>query len=93
MPNKAWKELNVLDKAIRRARPVGMDQGDLLTIRRIAGFELFNNRPYHNHENWSDGYVVEGQGIKVSKEDLDDAVYAWCAAYREAQEADDDSGK
>ena len=84
MPNKIWEDLNELDRAIRSARPVGMEVGDLLTITRIAGFELFNTRPYHNYETWSDGYVVEGQGVKVQREDLDDAVNAWCAEYKKA---------
>ena len=66
------------DQAIRRLpipEVMGMFDGTVLTIEFIRGFELFNTRPYHNYENWSDGYRIKTHnGIVVQAEDLDDAL-------------------
>jgi hypothetical protein len=43
-------------------------------IEKICGFELFNTRPYHNYENWSDGYRITSGNIVAEAEDLDDAI-------------------
>ena len=87
MPNKNWDMLNSVDQAIRRALPVGMEDRVHLTIELISGFELFNTRPYHNYETWSDGYRVKGKDIVVEAEDLDDAVALWIAKYNEKRGA------
>lgn len=80
MSNKSQEKLNVLDKLIRKNVETGMNQGVLLTIEFIGGFELFNTRPYHNYETWSQGYRITGEGISVESEDLDDALNAWVKA-------------
>jgi hypothetical protein len=78
MPNKPFDKLNELDKKLRHISPPGMVCGPQIIITKFCGFELFNTRPYHNYENFSDGYRVEGFGIKVESEDLDDAVNLFC---------------
>jgi len=77
MSNKSFDSLNVLDQKLRRAFPVGMDTPSVrVTIELLNGFELFNTRPYHNYETWSDGYRVTDKisGISCESEDLDDAI-------------------
>lgn len=74
MPNKPFNRLNELDQKLRRIKPITMADGTKLTIRMICGFEMFNTRPYHNYETWSDGYEVEDDEIRVKAEDLDDAI-------------------
>jgi hypothetical protein len=59
--DKPFKALNVLDQELRRANGIGMEEGTKLIIKRICGFELFNTRPYHNYESWSDGYNIIGR--------------------------------
>jgi hypothetical protein len=81
MSDKPWGKLNELDKALRRAFPVGMSkdqQGARCRIEMISGFELFNTRPYHNYETFSSGYRVSlpDGSFTASKEDLDDAIQA-----------------
>lgn len=75
MSNKAKQDLNELDRILRELKPVDTSDKTKLTISMVNGFELHNSRPYHNYENWADGYIVEDEEIKVSAEDLDDAVY------------------
>ncbi len=77
MSDKPFDRLNPLDKRIRRAAHCGMDMGVIATIEFFSGFELFNTRPYHNYETWSQGYRVKGRGVEVEREDLDDAVEEW----------------
>lgn len=77
MSDKKWSEVSPLDKTIRRAARCGMTEGVVVTIEFFSGFELFNTRPYHNYETWSQGYRVEGKGVKVEREDLDDAINEW----------------
>jgi hypothetical protein len=74
--NKDWNMLWEADRQIRELKPVGMCDGKKvkLTIELINGFELFNTRPYHNYETWSDGYRVSDGTITVEAEDLDDAI-------------------
>lgn len=86
MPNKNWDKLNELDQIIRRTCPVGMNDGVHVTIEMFSGFELFNTRPYHNYETWSDGYRVTGKGVTVKAEDLDDAVRQWAAKVKESKD-------
>ena len=64
MPNKWWHQLNGLDVDLRLSSPVGMEQGIKQVIIRQCGFELYNTRPYHNYENWSDGYLIIGRRDK-----------------------------
>lgn len=77
MSNKPFKDLNELDRLIRSTMKVGMEEGTLMTIEFISGFEKFNTRPYHNYETWGQGYRVSGRDVTVEREDLDDAVKAW----------------
>lgn len=77
MSNKPHNKLNVLDQMIRAVARCGMDEGVVVTIEFISGFELFNTRPYHNYETWSQGYRVTGRGVTVQREDLDDAIKLW----------------
>ena len=82
MSNKPWSRLNEIDRGIRGAARCGMEVGVIMTIEFISGFELFNTRPYHNYETWSQGYRVTGRGVVVQSEDLDDAVTAWAGKVR-----------
>lgn len=58
--------LEPLDRRLREALPPpnGFEgksaSGIQVRIDKVCGFELFNTRPYHNHETWSDGYEVVG---------------------------------
>ena len=81
MTNKGWPKITTLDAQLRRAFPCGMFTGTKVKIEMVNGFEMFNTRPYHNYETWSDGYRVtvysqtDGQQVtKAEAEDLDDAV-------------------
>lgn len=80
MSNKPFNKLNELDQKLRRVKPVtGWDDNyTKVTIEMINGFELFNTRPYHNYETWSDGYRVSDGKITVQAEDLDDAIDLFC---------------
>lgn len=80
MSDKPHAELNELDRMLRKAKPVvGMAPDHTqLTIEKVCGFELFNTRPYHNYETWSDGYRIRDGEIQVQAEDLDDAVRLYC---------------
>lgn len=79
MSDKPASKLNELDLLIRRTIKAGMDEGTLLTIEFVAGFEKFNTRPYHNYETWGQGYRISGKGITLEREDLDDALKDWAA--------------
>ena len=88
MSNKVTSKLNPLDLLIRRTARCGMTDGTVMTINFVSGFESFNTRPYHNYETWGQGYNVQGLGVRVAKEDLDDAVQEWArlvTAKREGQ--------
>jgi hypothetical protein len=73
------KVIDPLDKLIRRTARCGMTDGTVMRIEFVSGFELFNTRPYHNYETWSQGYHVSGLGVFAKAEDLDDAIKAWAA--------------
>ncbi len=82
MSDKPYSRLNDLDQILRDCFPVKGFCSDhvQVTIEKICGFELFNTRPYHNYESWSDGYrIFLGDGsdkkIFVEAEDLDTAIY------------------
>ena len=78
MSDKPHDKLWEADRLLRQAWPAGMNDGVHVTIKLISGFELFNTRPYHNYETWSNGWVVEDEnGVKAQREDLDDAVNAY----------------
>jgi hypothetical protein len=72
MPNKP--KLHPFDEQLRQCFPIGMLTGTQIVIRKVIGFELFNTRPYHNYETWSDGYEVTDGKYLVRAEDLDDAM-------------------
>ena len=80
MSNKNFHHLTAIDKALRKRFPVGMrDAVDCtITIQKRTGFEQFNTRPYHNYENWSDGYYIKYEDdkceIHARGEDFDDAI-------------------
>lgn len=61
MPDKNWNRLNPIDLDLRIVNHVGMEDGIKQLIIRQCGFELYNTRPYHNYETWSDGWIVFGR--------------------------------
>ena len=63
-------------KAACTTTAIGTEIGAGL-ITMVNGFELFNTRPYHNYETWSDGYRITDGITTVEREDLDDAVRAF----------------
>jgi hypothetical protein len=77
MSNKSFNLLNEIDRKLRTHFPVGMNTPNVrLKIELLNGFEIFQTRPYHNLETWSDGYLLTDTetGVNFSAEDLDDAV-------------------
>lgn len=74
MPDKPFAQLGEIDRDLRRALPPSERTGVQVTIEKLCGFELFNTRPYHNYETFSDGYRVYDDEVDVRAEDLDDAV-------------------
>lgn len=80
MSNKPFAKLNALDQLVRQTARCGMTEGTVMVIEYISGFELFNTRPYHNYETWSQGWRVHGLGVWIEREDLDEAVAAWAKA-------------
>lgn len=60
MSDKRFQMLDPLDQRLRRELPVCDSSGIQVRIEKVLGFELFNTRPYHNYETWSDGYRVVG---------------------------------
>jgi hypothetical protein len=96
MSNKAHSKLSPTDRIIRdtitatRNRGIMGEDGTLVKIAFISGFEKFNTRPYHNYETWGDGYRVEGRGVAVEREDLDEAIAAWSLAVWERWTAEGD---
>lgn len=100
MSDKSFTVLTKQDQLLRQCHPVvGFCTNHVqCVIEKVCGFELFNTRPYHNYETWSDGYKVratEESGImdvrhgrdgtrllEVSAEDLDDAIAAYAEAVR-----------
>lgn len=89
MSNRNFNTLNEIDRKLRTHFPVGMDTPEVrVKIELLNGFEIFQTRPYHNLETWSDGYLLTDTetGVKYSSEDLDDAVDGFIKAvntYRE----------
>ncbi len=80
MSNKDFNKLNTLDRKLRMHFQAGEDTPNIrVTIELINGFELFNTRPYHNYESWSDGYRIKDTetGVIYESEDLDDAIYGF----------------
>jgi hypothetical protein len=80
MSDKPFNKLCDVDKRIRMLFPTMMWDNDetICTIEFFGGFEFFNSRPYHNYENWSEGYRIKADkrfgNIAVTSEDLDDAL-------------------
>ena len=78
------------DLLIRRAFLAGPNNTSsrytvLATIEVIGGFEAFNTVPYHNYENWGQGYRGTALGISVIAEYLDDALGRWQLAYEKTE--------
>lgn len=86
MSDKDWKKLWEIDRQIRTIHPTQMwnNNETICTIRFFGGFELFNTRPYHNYESWSEGWeITSGDGkVRVVAEDLDDAVAKYKVAIK-----------
>lgn len=76
MSNKRREQLDASDRVLREVSTVGMDEGVKQIILRVSGFELFNTRPYHNYETWSDGYLVIGRadGTAMTKQQAGDII-------------------
>ena len=91
MPDKAWNKLNALDRELRSAYPVrgggAAPNGVRVSIRMFDGFELFNTRPYHNYETWSDGYEATDGEFYVRAEDLDDCIGQLCSLRKSPESA------
>lgn len=78
MSNKNPYLISKEDQLLRQAYPPTMENRTQVTIEKVCGFELFNTRPYHNYETWSDGYRANDGYYKVEAEDLDDCVRLLC---------------
>ena len=76
MSNKGWEKIWEADKLIRTLKPPRITgyKEVLLKIEFICGFELFNTRPYHNYEDWGQGYRISDEDTVIEAEDLDDAL-------------------
>lgn len=79
---RPWASLNPLERQIRSTLPTGMYDEVRLTIEYVCGFEKFDS-----YETWASGFRVKGHGITLEREDLNDAINAWCAAYKAQEEA------
>jgi hypothetical protein len=86
MSDKPFDKLSPLDQVVRRAARCGMTTGTVVVIEFFSGFELFNTRPYHNYETWSQGWRVHGRGAVAEREDLDDAISEWSRAVNDLAE-------
>jgi hypothetical protein len=84
--DKPFDKINPLDQVVRRAARCGMTRGTVVVIEFFSGFELFNTRPYHNYETWSQGWRVHGRGAIAEREDLDDAINEWASAVNDLAE-------
>jgi hypothetical protein len=77
MSNKETLKLNGIDQVLRSLFPPAPtpEKKVQFTIEKICGYELFNTRPYHNFETYSDGYraLINGRVI-CEDEDLDDLI-------------------
>ena len=69
-----------VERALRQAVPSGMREGVELTIRMEIGFE-----DWGAYEDWGQGFVVEGKGIRAGHRHLSKAVEIWAARYAKAQ--------
>jgi hypothetical protein len=97
MSNKKIESLNIIDRELRKCYPVGMSDATetKVIIELINGFELFNTRPYHNHETWSDGYRITDTktGLKYEAEDLDDAIFGFIEKMKKQKEQNEQQNK
>jgi hypothetical protein len=65
--------LTEFDDAVRHLFPIGMRSATDLKLELRCGFELFNTRPYHNYETWSNGwYATASDKVVASGETLED---------------------
>ena len=80
MQKRKIRGYHPLDLTIRQTLDAGMEDGTLLTIEYIYGFELWGA-----YETWRGGYRVSGRGIKYEAMHLEDAVNGWAAKVKQAQ--------
>jgi len=62
--------LKDFEAEFRQLFPVGMRSGTDATLEFIIGFELFNTRPYHNYEDWSQGWRLTVGDVVIETEYL-----------------------
>lgn len=77
--NRRFDQLTEIEQLIRRALPENVN-GDQLTITFFSGFEIFGH-----YETWGSGWRVEGYGVKVKSEYLNDAVEDWIEKHKAQQ--------
>lgn len=61
-----------LERDVIRALTLGMDDGVVLTIECISGFELFGA-----YETWREGWKVTGKGVTTTRYFLEEALIEW----------------
>ena len=89
MSNKPWNKCDPLDRALKSLCPPGpANEGVQIRIELRCGFEAFNTRPYHNYETWGHGWTIDGLGVQVTQEDLDDAVRVFVERVSKLQAGD-----
>lgn len=91
MSDKPFDRLWEFEQRVRRAIPTGMDDGVMLTIEYVSGFEKFNTRPYHNYETWGQGWRISDGTVTVEREDLDDAWRDYCRKAERTDRFDDEA--
>ena len=79
--NRYIREYHPLDLTIRRALAAGMEDGVLMTIEHVYGFEIFGA-----YENWRGGYRVSGRGQVHEAQYLEDAINGWAKKVNDAKE-------
>jgi hypothetical protein len=95
MGNAKWKpewadRPGTLGRELKSVAPTGpATTGVQLRIELRCGFEMFNDRPYHNYETWAHGWFIDGCGVQASGEDLAKTVARFVELARKAQ-ADED---
>lgn len=76
--------MSYTDELLKAHYIPGMMSGPIdLTISLISGFELFNTRPYHNHETFSNGWVIKDRDdiVHVREEYFDMAIKQFFLQY------------
>lgn len=79
---RCMDHLSLIEQKLRAALPHGLFDGTMVTITMTSGFENFSRGiPYHNYEDWGQGFTIEGFGIKYTHEYLDTAIDEWIKIY------------